>query len=64
MTLARGRFHTIWAIEAKDVELAHSLVGLYPSIGARDLLHLACCMRHGADELKTFDRALDAAFRS
>lgn len=64
MALARGRFHTIWAVEAQDVELAHSLIGRYPSIGARDLLHLACCMTHGADELKTFDRALDAAFRS
>ena len=62
MALARGRFHTIWAIEAQDVELAHSLIGLYTSIGARDLLHLACCMRRGVARMRTFDRALAAAF--
>ena len=36
MALARGRFHTIWAVEAQDVELADSLIGRSPSIGARD----------------------------
>jgi len=32
-------------------------------VGARDLLHLACCRRRGIDEIKTFDRPLAAAFR-
>jgi uncharacterized protein len=64
LALARGRLRTIWPVEAQDVELARSLVDRYSALGARDLLHLACCIRHGADEIRTFDRALDAAFRS
>ena len=33
----------------------------YPRLQARDLCHLASCRRRGVRELKTFDRALDAA---
>jgi uncharacterized protein len=64
LALAGSRIKTIWSVEPEDIHLARSLVGRYSALGARDLLHLACCMRHGADEIRTFDRALDAAFRS
>lgn len=34
----------------------------HPELGARDLLHLACCQRRGVTEAKTYDRGLAAAF--
>jgi predicted nucleic acid-binding protein len=54
---------TVWAVEREDVRLARSLVGRHGQLGARDLLHLACCRRRGVDEIKTFDRPLSAAFK-
>jgi hypothetical protein len=42
--------------------LARALVERYPGLPARDLLHLACCRRREVAEIKTFDRALAAAF--
>jgi uncharacterized protein len=44
------------------VELARSLVERHPGLGARDLLHVACCTRRGVERVKTFDRGLAAAF--
>ena len=32
----------------------------FPSLGGRDLCHLACCRRRGVGDIKTFDRALAA----
>jgi uncharacterized protein len=64
LELARARIAEVWPVEASDVELARSLVGRHPGLGARDLLHAACCLRRGVERLKTFDRALAAAFRS
>ncbi|MDP2959674.1 MAG: type II toxin-antitoxin system VapC family toxin [Longimicrobiales bacterium] len=63
LELARGRVTTIWAVEAEDVELARGLAVKHPGLGARDLLHLACMMRRGATGVRTFDRALAAAWR-
>lgn len=54
----------VWPIEADDVMLARRLVDRHPSLSARDLLHLATCMRHSATELWTYDRGLAAAWRS
>jgi predicted nucleic acid-binding protein len=54
---------TVWAVEVEDVRLARSLVGRHGELGARDLLHLACCRRRGVVEVKTFDRTLSAAFK-
>jgi uncharacterized protein len=62
LTLARSRLGAIWAIEREDVELARSLVERHPGLGARDLLHVACCTRRGVERVKTFDRGLAAAF--
>ena len=62
LELARGRTAAIWAVEAEDVELARSLAVKHAGLGARDLLHLACMTRRGATGLRTFDRALAAAW--
>jgi len=53
----------IWPVEAEDVRFARSLAARHPELEARDLVHLACCRRRGAHEMKTFDRPLAAAFR-
>lgn len=62
LALAEARIRAVWPIEADDVRLARALIARYPGLGARDLLHLACCKRREVAELKTFDRALAAAF--
>ena len=61
--LAENCIQDIWPIEMQDGQLAKNLLNLHPEMGARDLLHLACCRRHNIKEIKTFDRALNAAFR-
>ncbi len=53
-----------WPVDASDVYAARDLASAQPGLGARDLLHLAVCRRHGASELLSFDRALVAAFTS
>jgi uncharacterized protein len=62
LVLAESRLEAIWPVEAEDVALARSLVETYPGLGARDLLHLACCRRRAVRRVKTFDRSLAAAF--
>ena len=59
--LARARLREIWPVELEDVELARSLMERHRGLGARDLLHVACCRRHGVKRIKTFDRGLGAA---
>jgi uncharacterized protein len=51
----------VWAVEPADVALARELVDANPSLGARDLLHMACCKRRDVTRIKTYDRALAAA---
>jgi len=53
----------VWPVEHADVKLARMLADTHPALGARDLLHLASCMRREVTSVKTFDRALAAAFR-
>lgn len=60
--LAHARLGEIWAIESDDVEFARSLLPSYAALSARDLLHLAACIRRGVERVKTYDRALAAAF--
>ena len=62
LTLAQGRLAKTWPVEVEDVLLARTLVEGHPGLGARDLLHLASCRRRGVKRIKTFDRALAAAF--
>jgi predicted nucleic acid-binding protein len=61
LTLVRATVDDIWSIEVEDVWLARTLVDGYPALGARDLLHLACCRRRNLTEIKSYDRALSAA---
>lgn len=61
MRLVDGAIDEIWAIEAADVRLARTLVDAHRGLGARDLLHLACCTRREVRRIKTYDRALGAA---
>ncbi len=62
LRLARNVTAEVWPIEVDDVLMARDLVQTNPGLGARDLLHLACCRRREVIEVKTFDRALRAAF--
>jgi predicted nucleic acid-binding protein len=63
LRLARGRLGAIWQIERDDIDLARSLSEQYPGIGARDLIHVACCTRRGVDRIKTYDPVLEAIFK-
>jgi uncharacterized protein len=62
MQLVGAVVNDVWAVEAADVALARELVDAHASLGARDLLHLACCKRREVRRIKTYDRALTAAF--
>lgn len=53
----------MWPVDAEDVLEARTLAKTHTALSARDLLHLACCVRRKATELKTFDRDLAAAFQ-
>lgn len=60
--LAESLIATVWTIEEEDVRQARALADRHRGLGARDLLHLACCQRRSVSGLQTFDRALAAAF--
>ena len=62
LSLAESCIPTVHSIGAEDVRAARLIAGSQPHLGARDLIHLAVCRRHGVDEIKTFDRGLAAAF--
>ncbi|MGH7564771.1 MAG: type II toxin-antitoxin system VapC family toxin [Gemmatimonadota bacterium] len=62
LDLASSRMEEIWPIEAADVRFARDLSARHTALTARDVLHLATCLRHGADRIETFDRALAAAW--
>jgi predicted nucleic acid-binding protein len=53
---------TVWPLEADDVDMARSLLERHPGLGARDLVHLATCVRRQVSRLHTFDRDLADAF--
>ena len=52
----------VWPMEPEDVALARTLADRHPELEARDLVHLACCLRRQATDLVTFDRGLAAAW--
>lgn len=62
LELVDGRVREIWSLEEEDVRLARALVERHPTLGARDLVHLACCQRRGVDRVRSFDRGLAGAF--
>jgi len=62
LTLADSCITSVYPVEAEDVAAARLLTGGHRQLGARDLIHLAVCRRHSVKKIKTFDRALGAAF--
>lgn len=62
LELVFGTVNDVFSIEAADVQFARDLVDQHPGLGARDLLHFACCSRRRVDRIQTFDRTLAAAF--
>ena len=52
----------MWPLEEADVMLARRLHERQPNLSARDLCHLAICIRRRASAMMTFDRELAAAF--
>jgi predicted nucleic acid-binding protein len=60
--LLDARVGEIWSVEPEDSRLARDLADRHPALGARDLLHLACCIRRGVSRVKSFDRGLSACF--
>ena len=54
----------VWPLEEEDVMLALQLYEQHPTLKARDLCHLASCLRRGVTRLMTYDRSLMAAFNS
>ncbi|WP_102143918.1 type II toxin-antitoxin system VapC family toxin [Mycobacterium hubeiense] len=61
LTLTRS-LTEIWPLEEADVVHARALCERYRALGARDLIHVACCQRRGVTDIKTFDRGLASAF--
>ena len=64
LTLAESSVTHVWPVEQEDVRLARALLERHPRLGARDVLHLACCRRKAVQRVKTYDRALQNAFRA
>ena len=64
LALIEGCVEAVWPVEAEDVHMARSLADRHPGLGARDLLHVACCKRRGITAVKSYDRALAAVFGS
>jgi predicted nucleic acid-binding protein len=62
MTLVEACIPLVWDVAAEDVRAAVALVEVHGELGARDLLHLAMCRRRGVTRIRTYDRALRAAF--
>lgn len=62
LLLVDGTIAEVWPVEAEDVRLAREHIERHPGLAARDLLHLACCVRRGVTQIKTFDRELAAVF--
>ena len=60
MSLAARSRAEVWSLEEDDVTLARQLHDRYPTLGARDLCHLASCRRRGVRAIKTFDQAFRA----
>ncbi len=63
LLLVRSAVSTVWPVEEEDVRFARLLSDAHQGLGARDLLHLACCRRREVRQVRTFDRQLAAAFR-
>ena len=63
MVLATQGVDQVIPIDSGAVLHARNLGDNFPSLTARDLLHLSVCQLYKIKELKTFDRNLFAAFK-
>lgn len=54
-----GVVDEVYGIERGTVERAKEIVLGYPSLSARDALHLAAMQAHGVRHILTFDRGFD-----
>lgn len=63
-TLVEHCVDDIWPVDQVDIETARNLIPRFPGLEARDLVHLACCIRRKPRKLMTFDRGLAASWRS
>ena len=54
----------LWGIDRRDILLARALAARHPDLQARDLVHLACCLRRKPKRVMTFDRSLESAWRT
>ncbi|MCP4677131.1 MAG: type II toxin-antitoxin system VapC family toxin [Deltaproteobacteria bacterium] len=61
-TLVDACIPEVWDVTKEDIHAARFLVDAHGELGARDLLHFAMCDRRRVSQMKTFDRALRAAF--
>ena len=43
--LVHATVSEVWPVEHEDVEMARKLPSRHPGLEARDLVHLACCLR-------------------
>lgn len=62
LLLANRSVAAVWAVGPEDIAQARALADLHEELEARDLIHLACCLRRRATDLVTFDRALATAW--
>ena len=62
--LVNATVSEVWPVEREDVQIARRLSVPHPGLEARDLVHLACCVRREPRKLMTFDRGLAAAWES
>jgi predicted nucleic acid-binding protein len=63
LELASAVMDRIIPIDSESVLYARQLSDQHPGLTARDLIHLSVCQIHRIDEIKTFDRTLQSAFR-
>ncbi len=62
LELVERSIPVVWPVDPEDVLLARALVKRHPGLSARDLVHLACCLRREVGSVQTFDRVLASAF--
>ena len=60
--LVAGCVDEVWSVDHEDIELALDLAGSNPGLDARDLLHLASCIRRKPDRLVTRERGPEVAW--
>lgn len=63
LTLAVEGVEKLLPVDMEEVIHARNLISKNPSLSARDLLHIATCQLNNINEMMSFDRKLNAAFK-